>query len=701
MNIIPFLQASLLLAATLVAPSWLQAGNDLVPRRTASTLAAPQLTSAPQIDGDLSDVAWKQAQPLRDFAFGKGVRFQTEGWVARDASNLYFAARCYDDNLKALVTASEGMALWKNDCIELFIVPRKEELFTGHFVVSCEGKVAFKAWAKDEWGEPTAGRRLPIACVAGREKDAWTVEVAIPLAIFGDNLDLGQPWALGFNREKQNKPSEVSSFQGSFNTPTEYPDLAFDGRSVLVDGLGLRSIGSVPQKVQVTIQSRNEGAALGKPLTLTLPAGERVALPWQAQTAGLKAGDAFTVRTADSGGKLLVTEEYKLVEPTRPPPVIDPASVPPPHFVKTVLDDPNFFPISVWLQPACTIEMFKAIGVNTFVGGCSSYPTPRGKEFFDMLRAQGLVGLAEFTPENLAARLQDHPAFIGWMEGDEPDLSNPATGQAVRTPEEVLAIFKEARTVDPGHRFYVNLSQAVGQETFVGSAATPEQLPIYAKYCDIISFDVYPCNSVQPNGPDRMHLVAKGIDRARRWSVPGTPVWTWIEVNQIQGLGRAPTPDEVKTQIWMALVHGATGYGFFCHSWSAAFFKEHMGIESGYSQTAISKTMIAALTTINAEVKALAAVLNSPTLADGTKVTVSQGSRVDAITKAKDGAIYVFAVNMYRKPEAATLTVKGSADGIAEVLYENRTVEVKKGVIVDTFAPYAVHRYKLAAAGLK
>jgi hypothetical protein len=115
-------------------------GADLMPRRTASTLAAPMLAPAPAIDGKLDDAAWGKAQPLRDWAYNKDIRYQTEAWVGRDATTLYFAARCFDDNLKGLVTENEGTALWRNDCIELFLVPDKERLFFAHMVISCDGK---------------------------------------------------------------------------------------------------------------------------------------------------------------------------------------------------------------------------------------------------------------------------------------------------------------------------------------------------------------------------------------------------------------------------------------------------------------------------------------------------------------------------------------------------------------------------------
>jgi len=671
------------------------AADDLVPRRVASTLAAPVLKAAPTIDGALSDAAWKAAQPLRDFCYSKGVRCATEGWIARDEKNLYFAARCFDDNLKGLVVTNTGRALWRNDCIELFIVPEKNPLFFTHLIFSCDGKFSAPTWVPDEWGEPTEGPPVALQYATGRDKDAWTFEAAVPLAAFGRAVTPQSVWALGFNREKHSDPEEVSSFQGGFNKPAQYPDLVFDGRTVLADGLGLLNIGAAQRQVKVTVKP--EGGGEGKALTLDLPAGERVAIPWREHVAGLKAGQSFVIETADAGGKALLREEYKLVEAARPVVAVDPNNIPPAKFAKSVLDDPAFFPIAVWLQPAGAAKGYQEMGVNVYVGGIDSYPKPRGKEFLDAIQACGMVAFAPFTAEYLEQGLHRHPAFLGWMHGDEPDNVSAETGQVIQTPQDLIANLARIRAADSAHRIFLNLGQGVAEERFIGRGATVAQYREYPKACDVLCFDVYPCNSIEPDGPERLHLVAKGIDRLRQWGGAERPAWVWIEANQFGkgGEGRCPTPDEVKTQIWMALVHGARGYGFFCHSWAKAWLKRDLGMDSNFSPTAIAEPMRKALKAVNGEVKELAPVLNSPTLDAGARVEASDGGRVDVMVKKHGGATYVFAVNMKRKSTKAAIRVAGAAGGKAEVLYENRTVEAKDGVIADEFAPYAVHRYKL------
>lgn len=678
-------RGGLLWLAVALLPAWpVGADEALVPVRQSSVLACPRVDRAPKIDGRLGDAAWAKAQPLRHFAYKtKAVAYQTVGWVCRDGKNFYFAARCHDDNLAGLVTAFEGRALWKNDCIELFVVAEKRELFFSHIIVTCDGRTGGATWVPDEWGEPTRGKALKMTAAAGREKDAWTVELAVPVEAFGFPITDRSVWALGFNREKHGEPVEVSSFQGGFNRPKEYPDLRFDDRTVLADGLGLRNVGAAAERVTVALAAGEKR----KQVALTLPPGRRTPIPWREQLAGLAEGQELTLDVRAAGGKAICQERYILAPPKAKQAPVDAANIPPAKFARSVLDDPGFFPIGVWVQPAGAAEKYKRMGVNVYVGGVDSYPRPKDRAFLDAVAAHGMHVICPFKKAYVDEKLHEHPAFLGWMFGDEPDNVDAATGQVKHTPEALRLDFARIRRADATRRVYVNLGCGVADERFVGRGASDEQYAAYPAACDIISYDVYPCNSIQPNGPDRLHLVAKGIDRLRKWAGPGKLVWCWIEANKIsKGPGRAPTPEEVKTQIWMALVHSADGYGFFCHSWAGKRMKV----------SGIEEAMQAALAPINAEVRSLSAVLKSPTVAGGAAVKTARGGRVDVLVKKHGGATYVFAVNMVRKPEKATIALPGLGEAKAEVLFEDRRLTVKGGRLRDEFAPYAVHRYKIA-----
>ena len=375
------------------------AGEELVPVRQSSVLVAPLVSAAPKIDGVLADAVWQTAQPLRDFAYKtKAVRCQTVGWLCRDAANLYFAARCFDDNLGGLVTEFEGGALWKNDCIELFVVPEKKDLFFAHLVISCDGRANGSTWVPDEWGEPTRGDMVKMTATTGREKDAWTMELSVPIAAFGHPITPQSVWALGFNREKHSDAPEVSSFQGGFNRPREYPDLVFDDRALVVDGVGIRNLGKAAEAFTLAVG----GGKWREETSVTLAPGQRVPLNWKEGLVRPEEGDEFSF-AAQRDGKTLLGERYVLAAPAKRDEPVNLAKIPPPKFVRSPLDDPSFFPVSVWVQPAGQAAKYKAMGVNVYVGGVDSYPRPKDREFLDAIRSRA-CGPSAPTRSNTSTR---------------------------------------------------------------------------------------------------------------------------------------------------------------------------------------------------------------------------------------------------------------------------------------------------------
>jgi len=329
---------------------------------------------------------------------------------------------------------------------------------------------------------------------------------------------------------------------------------------------------------------------------------------------------------------------------------------------------------------------YKKLGVNVYYGGVDSYPNPRGKAWLDALQKEGMYGIIGYSAESAKARLHEHPATLGWHVADEPDQSNQ--GVPAVSYDDLAVILAKVRALAPAKPLFMNLSCGVADERWIGRGLKDADYPKYCSLADVVSYDIYPCNSLGGDGPERFHMVAKGMDRLAKWTGGEKPLWFILEVNRFsqesQADSRAPTPDEVRTQMWMAIVHGARGLTLFCHSW---YQKATWG--------RIDPEMREALTKATGEIHSLAAVINSPTLADVVKVEPSMGSRVDVLVKKHDGHLYVFAVNMYHKPEKAAFTLKGVGDGTAEVLFEDRALDVKAGAFTDEFAPYAVHRYRI------
>ena len=182
--------------------------------------------------------------------------------------------------------------------------------------------------------------------------------------------------------------------------------------------------------------------------------------------------------------------------------------------------------------------------------------------------------------------------------------------------------------------------------------------------------------------------VAKGIDSLRLWSDYKKPVWCWIETTKIHERSkRKPTPAEVKSEVWMALIHGANGYGFFCHS----FTKDPPPDEAAFLH---DKEMISAMKEVNMMVTSLASVLNNPTTHGYASASSSNSAvPVDIMTKKQKGANYIFAVAMRPGTTTATFTVKKGKN--VEVLGENRSINITEGKFTDEFSDYGVHLYKV------
>src|SRR4029079_6067629 len=108
-------------------------------------------------------------------------------------------------------------------------------------------------------------------------------------------------------------------------------------------------------------------------------------------------------------------------------------------------------------------------------------------------------------------------------------------------------------------------------------------------------------------------------------------------------------------------------------------------------------TTAAGIKSINAQVTALANVLNTQSVGNGVTVESSQASvPVDTMLKRAGGATYLFAVAMRGSATKATFTLRDfPASASAEVLGESRTLPVTNGIFTDNFAGYAVHLYRI------
>jgi hypothetical protein len=355
--------------------------------------------------------------------------------------------------------------------------------------------------------------------------------------------------------------------------------------------------------------------------------------------------------------------------------------------------DTNIFPIAVWLQTPSNANAYKAIGVNYFVGlwegptevQLSSLTTST----MPVIADQNTVGLN--SANNSIIKV--------WLHMDEPDnaQSNGTGGYDPPVlPSVIISRYQAMKAADATRPVYLNLGQGVAWDGWYGRGTRtnhPEDYTEYAKGADILSYDIYPVNSTNADTKEKLWLVAFGVDRLRQWSNYQKPVWNWIETTKISAsANRIPTPIEVKAEVWMSIIHGARGLGYFCHQWDPF-------IEAGLLSNAEMKNAVAA---INAQITSLTPILNTQTVANGVITTSSNTAiPIDTMVKRFGGYTCVFALPLRPGSVNATLTLRGfTGSSTVEVVGEGRTITASNGVFEDAFSSYAVHIYKIANPGM-
>jgi Zn ribbon nucleic-acid-binding protein len=293
-------------------------------------------------------------------------------------------------------------------------------------------------------------------------------------------------------------------------------------------------------------------------------------------------------------------------------------------------------------------------------------------------------------------RNRDNRTIVGWMHGDEPDnaqaLPKGQKGYGPPIlPEKIVTDYKRIKETDPTRPVMLNLGQGVAWDGYYGRGVRtnkPEDYPQYLKGCDIASFDIYPVVHDKPAVAGNLWYVARGVERLRQWTEGQKPVWCCIECTHISNENKKATPQQVRSEVWMALIHGANGLIYFCHEFKPRF------IEAGLLA---DPEMAKGVGAINAQIKELAPVLNSPAVADGATAASSNADVPVAVMTRRHGeATYVFAVAMRDAETSATFNLPGlKAEAKVEVLGENRSIDAGAGQFTDAFKGYAVHLYRV------
>jgi hypothetical protein len=247
---------------------------------------------------------------------------------------------------------------------------------------------------------------------------------------------------------------------------------------------------------------------------------------------------------------------------------------------------------------------------------------------------------------------RDHPALLGWYISDEPN------GKSI-TPEQLEEIYRTVRENDPWHPVSI---------VFMAPYLSSKK---YSSAMDIVMADPYPI-------PDFPVTMPGEVARQLRTEFNGKkPVWI---VPQAFGGGelwnREPTIQEIRSMTWQSIINGATGIQYFVRQGLNYFPKS----AATWSECGRMATEVAELT---------------PWLLsdEETMPVTSYSKNVLVTSRIHNGQVIILAINKLNEPLSASFRVTGIYSGKARVLFENRFVPVKGGIITDQVGAFGSQVY--------
>jgi hypothetical protein len=339
----------------------------------------------------------------------------------------------------------------------------------------------------------------------------------------------------------------------------------------------------------------------------------------------------------------------------------------------------SYVPIGVWMQSPENAEWFREAGMNLFIGLWEG-PTD------DQLDQLGAAGSTTFCGQTgvWQSRLDDR-AMSGWLIETSPDnaqeLPEGGYGPCIE-PEVTQAEYSAMTEADDSRPVMLLLGQAVADAEWPGRGSCDGRDEMYFEYAeaaDVLGFYFYPVSRDRP-----IELIATGVTRLLEWSRYRKPIIALIEASSIEG-GPRPTPEQIRAEAWLALVHGAAGIGYYCHRFMPDFS------ETDCLEHEPTRAM---LQQINTEVREVAPALNSSIVGNG--VTVESDAPIATRLARVSGATYLFAAALSNEPTAARFSLRSFSYASAEVIGEDRDIAIEAGELSDDFDGYSVHLYRIA-----
>jgi hypothetical protein len=346
-----------------------------------------------------------------------------------------------------------------------------------------------------------------------------------------------------------------------------------------------------------------------------------------------------------------------------------------------------------------------------------------GKAQTNFERNSNISNLVEYIKQD-----KNKPALFGWFWKDEPNLGGTISGVIAEVTASWTFVSHKYDSQHPastqmyGYNYlpvygdtgdeydYLYNSNRFGKKSFVS---------------DITGFDIYPLEyqyhySLSDPAHGVMELYLIGIDNLITRNYKLLPTMSFIEpcdefeedtsnpagcipYNHVtntsgtcyaQDTNRiwtpAPTPAQLKAQVWMNIVHGIKGINWF------PFFED------------IPPENYVAMAEFLQHINQLKNIVLGPdttrTLSDNSNV---RGNRVDTMIKENSSDIYIFAVRITEpntewdevaEPVSVSTTFVVGGSNLVTPVYlfnESRQITLSGGQFTDTFDRDAVHIYRI------
>ncbi|WP_309988747.1 hypothetical protein [Paenarthrobacter nitroguajacolicus] len=361
-------------------------------------------------------------------------------------------------------------------------------------------------------------------------------------------------------------------------------------------------------------------------------------------------------------------------------------------------DDPAFFPIGVWYASANDPQMKfdKAHGINFYV---QSNPDVDYKVFDD----NGMFSLMKVknAPENWAQLPGNYvdDEVDGRFEWDAGITHMTQTIAGLRSVEEgrftyanwTPSLISYDAPMEITKRYWDTVDVSSTSNYYYASACRDWRLRTPSGYSPTTTAT---CQSSSAYA--KAMQVMQEVNTARGVQ---SPIWMLPTVLSPEGesdLADQMTPERVKAQVWAMLIHDSRGIVWFTQAPGGGADNPCMSGDAladvRISNRDCAREQVQAMAEINAQVKALAPVLNTQSY------VWDFGSGLDTMLKTHDGSAYVFAMTEDAQTGQRILTLPPGIRGrTVEVLDENRSLPVVDGKFVDDFPQESTHHvYKVA-----